>query len=145
MAVHVQQDQHAAYWPPITPGSGDPARTSAPNWERALCFSGARGNGRPMSENAILAAMRRMDIAKHEMSGHGFRAVARTSLMRCSVSAQTLLSTSLLMPCGTCEPERSHQRSVQDARYNDVKLAAFRCDETTALALRIAFQRRICR
>ena len=35
---------------------------------------------RPMSDNAILAAMRRMGIAKEEMSGHGFRAVARTIL-----------------------------------------------------------------
>ena len=33
-----------------------------------------------MSENAVLAAMRRMGIAKEEMSGHGFRAVARTIL-----------------------------------------------------------------
>ena len=33
-----------------------------------------------MSDNAILAAMRRMGIAKDEMSGHGFRAVARTIL-----------------------------------------------------------------
>ena len=35
---------------------------------------------RPMSDNAVLAAMRSMDIAKDEMSGHGFRAVARTLL-----------------------------------------------------------------
>ena len=33
-----------------------------------------------MSENAILAALRRMGIPKDEMSGHGFRAVARTIL-----------------------------------------------------------------
>lgn len=43
-------------------------------------FPGARTNGRPMSDNAILAAMRRMGIGKDEMSGHGFRAVARTIL-----------------------------------------------------------------
>jgi integrase len=43
-------------------------------------FPGARSNGRPMSDNAILAAMRRMGIGKDEMSGHGFRAVARTIL-----------------------------------------------------------------
>lgn len=43
-------------------------------------FPGARSNGRPMSDNAILAAMRRMGIAKDEMSGHGFRAMARTIL-----------------------------------------------------------------
>jgi integrase len=43
-------------------------------------FPGGRSNGRPMSDNAILAAMRRMGIGKEEMSGHGFRAVARTIL-----------------------------------------------------------------
>ncbi len=43
-------------------------------------FPGARSNGRPMSDNAILAAMRRMGIGKDEMSGHGFRAMARTIL-----------------------------------------------------------------
>lgn len=43
-------------------------------------FPGARSNQRPMSDNAILAAMRRMGIGKEEMSGHGFRAVARTIL-----------------------------------------------------------------
>lgn len=35
---------------------------------------------RPMSDNAVLAALRRMGIAKDEMSGHGFRAAARTIL-----------------------------------------------------------------
>lgn len=43
-------------------------------------FPGARSNGRPMSDNAILAAMRRLGIGKDEMSGHGFRAMARTIL-----------------------------------------------------------------
>ncbi|MDP1678766.1 MAG: integrase arm-type DNA-binding domain-containing protein [Candidatus Nitrotoga sp.] len=43
-------------------------------------FPGARSNGRPMSDNAVLAALRRMGFAKDEMSGHGFRAMARTIL-----------------------------------------------------------------
>jgi len=43
-------------------------------------FPSARGNERPMSDNAILAAMRRLGIDKNEMSGHGFRAMARTIL-----------------------------------------------------------------
>jgi integrase len=43
-------------------------------------FPGARSTKRPMSDNAILAAMRRMGISKDEMSGHGFRAMARTIL-----------------------------------------------------------------
>ena len=40
----------------------------------------ARSIDRPMSDNAILAAMRRLGIGKDEMSGHGFRAMARTIL-----------------------------------------------------------------
>ena len=43
-------------------------------------FPSGRSRRRPMSDNAILAAMRRMGIAKEEMSGHGFRAMARTIL-----------------------------------------------------------------
>lgn len=43
-------------------------------------FPSARTSERPMSDNAVLAAMRRLGIAKDEMSGHGFRAMARTIL-----------------------------------------------------------------
>lgn len=43
-------------------------------------FPSARTSDRPMSDNAILAALRRMGIAKEEMTGHGFRAMARTVL-----------------------------------------------------------------
>lgn len=43
-------------------------------------FPCGRGNGRPMSDNAILAAMRRSGIPADEMTGHGFRAMARTIL-----------------------------------------------------------------
>lgn len=43
-------------------------------------FPSARTRERPMSDNALLAAMRRMGIAKDEMTGHGFRAMARTIL-----------------------------------------------------------------
>lgn len=43
-------------------------------------FPSARSVSRPMSNNAVLAALRRMGFAKEEMSGHGFRAMARTVL-----------------------------------------------------------------
>ena len=43
-------------------------------------FPSARSTARPMSDNAILAAMRRLGISKDEMSTHGFRAMARTIL-----------------------------------------------------------------
>lgn len=43
-------------------------------------FPSARSSARPMSDNAVLAALRRCGVEKHEMSGHGFRATARTIL-----------------------------------------------------------------
>lgn len=43
-------------------------------------FPSARGPKRPMSNNAVLSALRRMGFDKDEMSGHGFRAMARTIL-----------------------------------------------------------------
>jgi integrase len=43
-------------------------------------FPSARTRTRPMSNNAILAALRRMGFGKDEMTGHGFRAMARTVL-----------------------------------------------------------------
>lgn len=46
----------------------------------SFVFPSARSIKRPMSDNAILAAMRRMGIAKEDMTGHGFRATARTIL-----------------------------------------------------------------
>jgi len=43
-------------------------------------FSGARDPKRPMSENAITAALRNMGYDRTMMTGHGFRATARTIL-----------------------------------------------------------------
>ena len=43
-------------------------------------FPSGRSFTRPMSDNAILAALRRMGYDKDTMSGHGFRAMARTIL-----------------------------------------------------------------
>jgi integrase len=43
-------------------------------------FPSLRGRGRPMSENTINAAMRRMGFDSKTMTGHGFRAMARTIL-----------------------------------------------------------------
>jgi len=44
-------------------------------------FPGARSAERPMSENAVLAALRRMGFTKEEMTGHGFRSMAMTVLL----------------------------------------------------------------
>jgi integrase len=43
-------------------------------------FPGARTAGRPMSENAITAALRRMGYERTQMTAHGFRTLASTLL-----------------------------------------------------------------
>jgi integrase len=60
---------------PLTNG-GDSGRAASPDY----VLPGARSASRPMSENAVLAALRKMGYAKEEMSGHGFRSMASTLL-----------------------------------------------------------------
>lgn len=43
-------------------------------------FPSERGGGRPMSENTVNAALRRLGYTKEEMTGHGFRSMASTLL-----------------------------------------------------------------
>jgi integrase len=43
-------------------------------------FPGVRTNRRPMSENTVNAALRRLGYSKEEMTGHGFRSMASTIL-----------------------------------------------------------------
>ena len=48
--------------------------------QKKYVFPSERGGGRPMSENTINAALRRMGYTKEEMTGHGFRSTASTLL-----------------------------------------------------------------
>ena len=50
------------------------------NGKGQYVFTGARTTTRPMSENAVLAALRRMGYTTDEMTGHGFRSMASTLL-----------------------------------------------------------------
>ncbi|MEB0165111.1 tyrosine-type recombinase/integrase, partial [Glaciimonas sp. CA11.2] len=43
-------------------------------------FPGARTNGRPMSENTVNGALRRLGYGSDDMTGHGFRSMASTLL-----------------------------------------------------------------
>lgn len=71
-------------------------------------FPCQRTEEKPMSNNAILAAFRRMGIGKDEMTGHGFRAMART-----------LLSEKLRYPDGIIEHQLAHNvRDVHGYAYN---------------------------
>jgi integrase len=57
----------------------------------AYLFPSLRTRERPMSDAAVLAALRRMGFPKDEMTGHGFRAMARTLLAeRLNVKAEVI-------------------------------------------------------
>lgn len=48
--------------------------------EKTYVFPGVRTSGRPMSENTVNAALRRLGYSRDEMTGHGFRSMASTLL-----------------------------------------------------------------
>jgi integrase len=48
-----------------------------------LILPGARGRGRPLSENTLNAALRRLGYTKDQMTSHGFRAAASSILNEC--------------------------------------------------------------
>lgn len=50
------------------------------NHNSEFVFPSARSNKRPMSDNALLSALRSMGLSKDEITIHGFRATARTLL-----------------------------------------------------------------
>ncbi|NTW99717.1 MAG: site-specific integrase, partial [Geobacteraceae bacterium] len=65
-------------------------------------FPSGRSFARPMSDNAILAALRRMGYAKEEMSGHGFRAMVmltRHGLIQAICSPRILNSGGTFLTC----------------------------------------------
>lgn len=52
----------------------------AMNGDGKYVFPGLRSTDRPMSENTVNAALRRLGFEKGEMTGHGFRSLASTIL-----------------------------------------------------------------
>lgn len=60
---------------PLT-GHGIPGKPDAPRY----LFPGARSRTRPMSNNTVNAALRRIGYTGDQMTAHGFRATARTLL-----------------------------------------------------------------
>jgi integrase len=70
-------------------------------------FPSERGGGRPMSENTINAALRRLGYVKNEMTGHGFRSMASTLLHE------------LGLPHAVIERQLAHgERNKVSAAYN---------------------------
>jgi len=73
---------------------------------RALLFPGMRSPSRPISDNTLNAALRRLGYAKDEATAHGFRASA----------------SSLLNECGRWHPD-AIERQLGHVEGNDVRAA----------------------
>ena len=62
------------------PGDRNPARIEAARRGGRYLFPSLRTRDRPMSDNTINAALRRMGYTSEEQTGHGFRSMASTLL-----------------------------------------------------------------
>jgi integrase len=72
------------------------------------CFPSLRSADRPMSNNTVNAALRRLGVEKSELTGHGFRATART-----------LIVEQLGYPAEVVEMQLAHRvRDPLGAAYN---------------------------
>src|SRR5690348_6280066 len=79
-------------------------------------FPSGRSRERPMSENAVLAALRRMGYAKEDMTGHGFRSMASTLLHEQGWNHQVI------------ERQLAHaERNAVSAAYNFAEHLPERC------------------
>lgn len=79
-------------------------------------FPSERSAARAMSENTILAALRRMGYSKEEMTGHGFRSVASTLLNERGFNRDWI------------ERQLAHtERNSVRAAYNYAEFLAERC------------------
>jgi integrase len=101
-------------------------REIAPLTERSrFVFPGARSYHKPLSENAVIAALRYLDYDKETVTGHGFRATARTLLDEALGHPPHLiehqLAHSVRDPLGRAYNRTSHlpERRVMMQRWSD--------------------------
>ena len=78
-----------------------------------LLFPGLRTPSRPISDNALNAALRRMDYGRKEMVAHGFRAMARTMLQDELRYPVGLIRRQLAHLIITDETDRAYDRASQ--------------------------------
>lgn len=78
----VQKLNGRPHFVPLAPQSVEILREIQPlTGYRTFVFPSTRGEGRPMSDMTINAALRRLGYSGEEMTAHGFRAMARTMMI----------------------------------------------------------------
>lgn len=86
---------------PLAPQAVDLLKELLPlTGEGRYVFPSLHGKGRPMSENTLRTALRRLGYANEEMTPHGFRAMARTIMVE-----------RLAIPADVIEAQLAHTKS----------------------------------
>lgn len=91
-------------------------------------FPSIRTNDRPMSENTINAALRRLGFASDEMTGHGFRAAASSMLNECGLWNADAIERQLAHVDNDNVRRAYHRADYWDERVKMMNYWADRCD-----------------
>jgi integrase len=91
-------------------------------------FPSMRTRERPMSENTINAALRRLGFAQHEMTGHGFRAAASSILNECGQWHADAIERQLAHVDNDNIRRAYHRADYWDERVKMMAYWADRCD-----------------
>ena len=97
--------------------------------EVALILPGARGRGRPLSENTLNAALRRLGYTKDEMTAHGFRAAASSILNECGLWNPDAIEAQLAHVEGNAVRRAYARAEFWDERVKMMQWWADRLDE----------------
>lgn len=102
---------------------------SAITGEAALILPGARGRGRPLSENTLNAALRRLGYTKDDMTAHGFRAAASSILNECGLWNPDAIEAQLAHVEGNAVRRAYARAEFWDERVKMMQWWADRLDE----------------
>lgn len=91
-------------------------------------FPSIRTNNRPMSENTINAALRRLGFTSDEMTGHGFRAAASSMLNECGLWNADAIERQLAHVDNDNVRRAYHRADYWDERVKMMDYWADRCE-----------------
>ena len=94
-----------------------------------LILPGARGRGRPLSENTLNAALRRLGYTKDQMTSHGFRAAASSILNECGLWNPDAIEAQLAHVEGNAVRRAYARAEFWDERVKMMQWWADRLDE----------------
>ena len=91
-------------------------------------FPSVRTGARPMSENTINAALRRIGFAQHEMTGHGFRSAASSMLNESGLFNPDAIERQLAHVDNDSVRRAYHRADYWEERVRMMTYWADRCD-----------------